>query len=59
MTSIGLELGEWMRQPGNLDVDLLSDAQGTLWLADVNPRFGGGYRFSDRFGARFPERLMS
>jgi len=58
MTSVGLELGEWMRQPGNLDVDLLSDAQGTLWLADVNPRFGGGYRFSDRFGARYPERIL-
>lgn len=57
-TEVGFQLGRWMRQPGNLDVDVLSDARGVLWLADVNPRFGGGYRFSDRFGARFPELLI-
>jgi len=58
LLEVGFELGEWMRHPGNLDVDILSDNQGTLWLADVNPRFGGGYLFSDRFGARYPEHLM-
>ena len=58
LLEVGFELGEWMRHPGNLDVDILSDNQETLWLADVNPRFGGGYLFSDRFGARYPEHLM-
>jgi hypothetical protein len=58
LTEVGFELGEWMGHTGNLDIDVLSDADGTLWLADVNPRFGGGYLFSDRFGARYPEYLL-
>ncbi len=59
LMNVGFELGHWMRHPGNLDADVLSDQHGTLWLADANPRFGGGYRFSDRFGARYPEFLIS
>ena len=30
---------------GNLDIDLICSSDGSVYLIDVNPRFGGGYSF--------------
>lgn len=43
---------------GLIDTDVLVDDEGTAWLIDVNPRFGGGYPFSHMAGADIPTSYL-
>lgn len=40
--------------PGTMDVDVIVDMHGDAYVLDINPRFGGGYPFSNLAGARIP-----
>ncbi len=52
------KLGDAMKLIGPNDVDLIRTADGTLYLIEVNTRFGGGYPVSQLAGAGFPEALL-
>jgi carbamoyl-phosphate synthase large subunit len=47
-------IAETLKSRGLIDVDIIADTTGKLWLIDVNPRFGGGYPFSHMGGANVP-----
>lgn len=44
---------------GSVDVDVIQDANGDLWLIDINPRFGGGYPLSHLAGAHLPAAVVA
>lgn len=50
---MGKKLGNSLRHIGNLDCDIMSGKNGYA-LLEMNPRFGGGYPFSQLSGANFP-----
>ena len=54
---LGYRLGEVIRVPGAVDVDVM-EGDGGLAVIDVNPRFGGGYPAAPLAGAQFPRRLL-
>lgn len=56
---IGSQIGSNLGHIGVLDLDLVIDSQGTPWVIDANPRFGGGYPFSHLAGADVPSALIS
>lgn len=43
--------------PGNMDVDIF-DVDGTLYVLELNARFGGGYPFSQASGVDLPTALV-
>jgi carbamoyl-phosphate synthase large subunit len=58
LTEIGEQIGRNLRHIGNLDCDVLADADGYRVL-ELNPRFGGGYPFSHVAGANLPAALIA
>lgn len=44
---------------GSIDVDVIIDDAGEMWVIDVNPRFGGGYPFSHLAGANIPAAYVA
>lgn len=58
LTDIGEKIGRNLQHIGNLDCDVLADANGYRVL-EMNPRFGGGYPFSHVAGANLPAALIA
>lgn len=59
LSALGVKLSSLFRHRGNIDVDVLENAQGDLFVLEVNARFGGGYPFSHAAGANFPAALVT
>jgi len=53
-TALGAKIAAAIPHVGLIDTDVIEDADGRLWLIDINPRFGGGYPFSHLAGADVP-----
>lgn len=51
--SIGKTIGNSLKHLGNLDCDVL-EKNNTLYVLELNPRFGGGYPFSHEAGVNTP-----
>lgn len=58
LNQIGENLSQVLRHRGNLDVDVLENSAGELFVLEMNARFGGGYPFSHLAGANFPRALV-
>ena len=58
LESVGFEIGHALGHIGNLDVDVF-ESDGKFYLLEMNPRFGGGYPFSQMAGADYPAALVS
>lgn len=58
LNQIGKNLSKVLRHRGNLDVDVLENSAGELFVLEMNARFGGGYPFSHLAGANFPKALV-
>lgn len=56
---IARHIAEAIPHPGTIDVDVIVDAEGTPYVIDVNPRFGGGYPLSHLAGARVPNAYVA
>lgn len=55
---LGKRLSERLKHRGNMDVDVLENASGELFVLELNARFGGGYPFSHLSGVDFPTSLI-
>jgi carbamoyl-phosphate synthase large subunit len=58
LESLSLKIGESLGHVGNLDCDIF-EMKGQYYLLDLNPRFGGGYPFSQMSGARYPDAIIA
>lgn len=58
LEELGHKIGEGLGHVGNLDCDVF-EMDGQYYLLEVNPRFGGGYPFSQMSGARFPDAIVA
>jgi carbamoyl-phosphate synthase large subunit len=58
LTGLGELIGRRLGHVANLDVDICTDGR-DCFLIDMNPRFGGGYPFSQMAGANLPAALLA
>lgn len=59
LTILGEKLASLLKHRGNIDVDVLENENGELFVLEMNARFGGGYPFSHLAGADFPADLVA
>ena len=57
LRGIGRRLGEALKHVANLDCDVLECA-GKFYVLELNPRFGGGYPFSQEAGTNLPLAIL-
>lgn len=55
---IGQKIGEALKHIGNLDVDIMQNANGEYCVLELNPRFGGGFPFSYEAGVNMPKAII-
>ena len=55
---MGRRIGEALKHIGNLDVDIMQNANGDYCVLELNPRFGGGYPFSYEAGVNMPKAII-
>lgn len=55
---LGAKIGQKLGHIGNLDGDVIVGEKG-LYVLELNPRFGGGYPFSQVAGANIPAALIA
>lgn len=58
LKQLGEKIGQKLGHIGNLDCDVIVGQQG-LCVLELNPRFGGGYPFSQMAGANIPAALIA
>lgn len=58
LEEIGYRIGNALRHIGNVDCDIF-EKNGTYYLLEMNPRFGGGYPFSHISGADYPAAICA
>lgn len=51
---IAQDIAKAVPHAGSIDVDVIRDEDGQIYIIDINPRFGGGYPFSHLAGAHSP-----
>ncbi len=56
--SIGTQIANHLQHIGNLDCDIL-ERNGTYYILELNPRFGGGYPFSHEAGVNMPKAIIT
>lgn len=58
LEELGFRIGNALGHIGNLDVDVF-ESNGQYYLLEMNPRFGGGYPFSQMAGANYPAAIIA
>ncbi len=58
LAGIGEKIGRRLGHVANLDADICANDD-KYYLIDMNPRFGGGYPFSQMAGANIPAALLA
>lgn len=58
LVQVGEKIGRELRHIGNLDCDVFLTPNGP-YVLELNPRFGGGYPFSQEAGANVPAALLA
>lgn len=58
LEAVGHMIGTKLGHIGNLDVDVF-EKSGRISVLELNPRFGGGYPFSQMAGANVPAALLA
>jgi carbamoyl-phosphate synthase large subunit len=59
LVDLGGKLSGLFKHRGNIDVDVLENKAGDLFVLEINARFGGGYPFSHLAGADYPAALIA
>ncbi len=55
---IAKKLSTKLKHIGNLDVDIIKTIDGTLYVLELNCRFGGQYPFSHVAGVNYPKQIV-
>ena len=58
MSQLGEKLGKLLKHEGNLDADVF-EADGKVYVLELNARFGGGYPFSHAAGVDMPQAIVN
>jgi carbamoyl-phosphate synthase large subunit len=58
LEELGFRVGEALGHIGNVDCDMF-EKDGKYYLLELNPRFGGGYPFSQMSGANYPAAILA
>lgn len=58
LEELGYRIGQVLGHIGNVDCDVF-EKEGKYFLLELNPRFGGGYPFSQMSGANYPAAILS
>jgi carbamoyl-phosphate synthase large subunit len=56
---VARRISDAVPHPGTMDVDVIVDNEGNIFVIDINPRFGGGYPFSHLAGAKIPNAYIA
>jgi len=56
---IGKSISSSLKHIANLDVDCFRDADGNIFILELNCRFGGQYPFSHLAGVNFPKQILN
>lgn len=59
LSAMGETIGNNLKHIGNLDMDVIRDASGNVFILDLNARFGGGYPFTHLAGANLVQAIVS
>lgn len=59
LKSVGFKLSSHLKHRLNCDCDLIVDSNNEAYIIDLNPRFGGGYPFSQLAGINLPRAILS
>lgn len=59
LKSVGYKLSSHLKHRLNCDCDLIVDTNNEAYIIDLNPRFGGGYPFSQLAGINLPRAILS
>ena len=58
LEELGYRVGNALGHIGNVDCDMFKK-DGKYYLLELNPRFGGGYPFSQMSGANYPAAILA
>jgi carbamoyl-phosphate synthase large subunit len=58
LEKMGQRVGNALGHIGNVDCDIF-EKDGRYYLLELNPRFGGGYPFSQMSGANYPAAILA
>ena len=58
LEEMGRRVGNALGHIGNVDCDIF-EKDGNYYLLELNPRFGGGYPFSQMNGANYPAAILA
>ena len=58
LETLGREIGTTLKHVGNLDVDVIRQKGGQLYVLEMNARFGGGYPFTHYAGVNLPKIII-
>ena len=58
LEELGYRVGKALGHIGNVDCDVF-EKDGKYYLLELNPRFGGGYPFSQMSGANYPAAILA
>jgi carbamoyl-phosphate synthase large subunit len=58
LEELGFRVGKTLGHIGNVDCDIF-EKDGKYYLLELNPRFGGGYPFSQMSGANYPAAILA
>jgi len=58
LEKLGYRVGNALGHIGNVDCDMF-EKDGKYYLLELNPRFGGGYPFSQMSGANYPAAILA
>lgn len=58
LEELGYRVGNALGHIGNVDCDMF-EKDGNYYLLELNPRFGGGYPFSQMSGANYPAAILA
>lgn len=58
LEALGYRVGNALGHIGNVDCDVF-EKDGKYYLLELNPRFGGGYPFSQMSGANYPAAILA